>query len=46
MLNIISNTCIQYRPKIDADKDWMELYRTNAKGCDTFPARYVSNEHL
>ncbi len=40
MKNIISNTCIKYRPKIDAkDKDWMEIKKTKDGGCFSNPSR-------
>jgi hypothetical protein len=39
MQNIMMNICIKYRPRVDADKDWMEFYMTNAQGCTAKPAR-------
>ena len=36
MDNVQDNTCVTFRPKVESDKDWMEI-KGNGSGCSAIP---------
>jgi hypothetical protein len=33
MENIMSSSCVTFRPKVDTDADWIYIFTTDADGC-------------